>query len=163
MQNKKSYGMIDYFKYYNKNNKYKVDRKTFSYIVSELNKTVVENMLEDSLDFKLPGRCGAIVIRKSKRKVKIINDKIVNTNPPDWNKTMKLWEKDPECKKNKILIRHNNIHTAGFVFQILYSRSLANFKNKSFYTFKAARKFKRDLTKRINNYIKPKFDSPKLY
>lgn len=162
-RNNTDYGMLDYHSYYNKNNSFKVDRKTFSNIVSELNKVVVDTMLENGKDFKLPSRCGAIVIRKTKRKVKMVDGKIVNTNPPDWKKTLKLWESDKESKEKKTIIRHSNIHTAGYVFQILYSRSTANFKNKTFYSFKAARNFKRDLAKRINNYIKPKFDSPKLY
>lgn len=158
-----NFGMIDYYKFYNKNNNYKINRKDFSYIISELNKTVVKEMLENGTDFILPARCGAIGIRKSKRKVKIVDGKIINTNPPDWGKTKKLWEKDSECKKKKIIIRHTNIHTSGYVFQIKHLRSLANFKNKSLFIFKAARKFKRDLNKRITDYIKPKFDSPKLY
>lgn len=162
-QNNTDYGMRDYFSYYNKNNSWKLDRKTFSNIVSEMNKTVVDKMLNEQMDFKIPGRCGAIVIRKTKRKVKFVNGKVVNTHPPDWQKTLKLWEKDKESKEKKIIIRHNNIHTSGYVFQILHNKSMANFKNKSFYTFKAARAFKRLLAKRINDYIKPKFDSPKLY
>lgn len=155
--------MEDYYKYYNKNNSYKLSRKDFSYIVSEMNKEVQSFILNEASEFLLPHRLGAITVRKSKRKVKFINGKAVNTNPPNWKKTLELWEADPEAKEKKILIKHSNLHTSGYVFKIMYARSLANFKNKSFYCFSPARQFKRNLTVRINDYTKDKFDSPKIY
>lgn len=162
-KNNTDYGMKDFFSYYNKHNNYKLDRKTFSHIISEMNLAVVDTLLNERSDYRLPSRCGAIVIRKTKRKTKIIDGKVVNTHPPDWQKTKKLWESDEECRAKKIIIRHTNIHTDGYVFHILYSKASAFFKNKSFYEFKAARNFKRSLTERINDYVKTKFDSPKLY
>ena len=154
--------MADYHRYYNKNNSYKVSRSDYAEVVSEMNKYVTELMLDMEGDFRMPYRCGAVAIRKKKRKITFdSNGNIINTNPPDWQKTRKLWEKDEEAKEKKILIRHTNMKTSGYVFKVTFLRSLADFKNKKLYGFRACRNFARGLNKRINDYTKIKFDSPK--
>lgn len=157
------YGMKDYYKYYSKNYNYKIDKKTYNNVISELNKFVVEEIVESSKEFILPHRTGFIGIVKIKRGVKMLPDNtVINSSPPDWKKTIELWNNDEEAKKNKILVRYKNTHTGGYVYNIKYNRYNATFKNKSNMIFLPTRDFKRAIAKRINDYSKEKYNAHEL-
>jgi hypothetical protein len=157
------YGMYDFHKYYNRNNNYKLTKKEFADIISEMNLRLQDFIIEKAFDINLPARMGELGIRKEKRAPKIINGKVVNNAPPNWKETLNLWREDPKAEKDKVVIRHNNMHTNGYVFRIFYRRAKANYKNKSAYYFEQLRDFKRKITKSINDYTKPKYDGIILY
>ena len=157
------YGMIDYFRFYNRTHSYKVDKKTYSAVVSEMNKFIRDYIVEYALDVKFPARMGVLGIRKEKREPKIIKGKVINNAPPDWAKTLNLWRNDEEAHIKKIIIKHNNSHTDGYVYRAYYKKGSATYKNKTVYYFNTSRTFKRNINKRILDYTKDKYDSILLY
>ena len=157
------YGITDYHRFFNKTQSYKVSKKVYSKIVSELNMFIRDFIVENAIDVTLPAKMGELGIRKSQRVPKIVDGKVINNAPPDWGKTLKLWKNNEEARINKITIKHNNSHTGGFVFRAYYKKGKANYKNKSAYYFDSTRDFKRNITKRINDYTKDKYDSILLY
>lgn len=156
------FGVSDYFKYYQKNNSYKLSRKVYCDILSSLNYAVTQDVL-NNVEFNMPARMGSLSIRKDKRDIKIVDGKVINNAPVDWQKTLKLWSIDEEAKQNKLLIKHSNMQTNGFVFRIFYRKWSANYKNKFLYKFSAARPFKRTITEKINDYSDKNFNSYLLY
>lgn len=157
------YGMRDYYKYYNKNYKYKVDKKTYNNVVSDLNQFLVNEVTDTAKEFILPHRTGFIGIVKIKRGVKMLPDNtVINNAPPDWKSTLELWKKDPIAKEKKLLIRYKNMHTGGYVYNIKYNRYNATFKNKTCMVFLPTRDFKRSVAKRINDYTKEKYNAHEL-
>lgn len=158
------YGMAQYYKYYNKKyNTSNISASKYNQIISEFNKEVIDLIINDSVEYYLPGLNLYIGVRKAKRKPKIMNGKLYNTVPVDWNTTKKLWEEDEEAKAKKIIVRFNNSHTSGYVFSIRLIKSGAEFKNKKYYKFKASRHFARTLGKRIKDEDKDRYDTYKLY
>lgn len=154
------YGIGDYYKYYCKNNTYKVTRKQHNEILSVLNKFVADEVVDTGKEFMLPQRTGYITMTKIKRGIKVLpGEKVINTSPPDWKATLDLWKNDVEAKEKKILIRHRNIHTGGYVYVIKYTKYNATFKNKSVIEFAPVRDFKRAVAKRINDYSKEKYNA----
>lgn len=154
------YGIADYYKYYCKNNNYKITKKQHNEIISLLNKFIVDEIVETGKEFPLPKRTGYISMTKIKRGLKMLpGEKVINTSPPNWKATLDLWKKDEEAKEKKILIRHTNIHTGGYVYLIKYTKYNATFKNKSIIEFAPVRDFKRAVTKRINDYSKEKYNA----
>ncbi len=158
------YGMKDYYKHYME--KYpdsKVTRAKYNKIISIINKELIEMMLNDGLEYKLPYINATLTIRKDKRKPMIKNGKVINPSPVDWVKTKKLWEEDPDTKEKKVLVRYTNSHTSGFVFRIYLKKFGAAIKNRSYYKFKPSRNFQRALGARIKDDNKDKFDTYLLY
>ena len=154
------YGMKDYYKYFCK--KYpnmNIDRQTYNKIVSEYNEFIGEKTITD-LECPLPYKLGKLEVLKQKRGVYVNKQgKVINTNPVDWQETNALWERSEEAKEKKILIRHSNRHTGGYVFSINYNKINAIYKNKSVYFFKPLRNLARSIHKRILDYSKPKYDT----
>jgi len=157
------YGMKDYYKFYIKNYPYKVSRKIYNEVISELHKFIVDEIIDKADDFMLPHRTGYITVVKIKKGVKLLADNtVINNSPPDWKSTNELWEKDPEAAEKKIIVRYKNTHTNGYVYTIKHTKYNAIFKNKNVSSFKAARDFNRGLAKRINDYTKDKYNAHEI-
>lgn len=157
------YGMVDYYKFYNKNYSYKVDKKIYNNIISDLNKFIALEVVDNADEFILPHRVGNIKVVKRKQGVKLLpNNIVINNSPPNWDATKKLWEHDEEAKIKKILVKHNNSHTGGYVYSIKHDKYNATFTNKTVMLFKATRDFNRSLTKRINDYSKDKYNAHEM-
>lgn len=154
------FGIGDYFKFYNKNYPYKVDRKLYNNVISDLHQFIVDELVESAGEFTLPHRMGYLLITKKKQGVKLLPDNtVINNAPPDWNATKKLWAEDEEARDKKILVRHRNLHTGGYVYSVRHTKYNATFKNKTASLFKAARDFNRAITKRIKDYSKQKYNA----
>lgn len=157
------FGMVDYYKFYNKNYPYKIAKITYNNIITDLNKFIVDEVVDKADTFALPHRIGYIKVVKRKQGVKLLpNNVVYNNAPPDWKATNDLWKIDEEAKLKKIIIRHKNSHTGGYVYNIKHDKYNANFKNKTVYLFKPARDFNRSLAKRINNYSKEKYNAHEI-
>jgi len=154
------YGINDYYKYFiSKYPNSNMDKKEFKKIYSLFNKEMVNEIIEKG-SFKLPKRFGQIEIIKKKREVYINKEGcVINNKPIDWKATKDLWNNNKEAKEKKVLIRHNNKHTGGFVFRIFYNKNVGKYKNKTVYFFKPVRDFSRSITKRINDYSMSKYDA----
>jgi hypothetical protein len=152
------FGVRDYYKYYKKNVENPVEYSKYVKVISELNELVIDDILNKSQDYILPVLGLTLTIRKDERKPQIKNGKLYNNRPPDWQKTNALWDIDPEAKAKKVLVRHINSHTSGFVYRIFCHKFNSSLKNKYFYKFKPSRNFQRSLSQRINDPDKDRFD-----
>ena len=162
-KNNADYGMKDYYTYYYNNSENPVSRSMFSAIISELNMMVMDAVLNDGFEYRMPVLNLHLTIRKNRRRPKLENGKLINNAPPDWKRTRQLWEENPKAMKNKTLVRHLNHHTGGYVYRILTLKALSTFSNRKYYSYKPSRSFQRELRDRIRDEDKPKFDCFLLY
>lgn len=157
------YGMKDYYKFYIQNYPYKVSKKVYNDVISDLHKFIIEEIVDKADEFMMPHRTGYLGVVKIKKGVKLLPDNsVINNSPPDWNATKKLWEQDPEAAEKKIIVRYRNTHTNGYVYTIKHNKYNANFKNKKVSSFKACRDFNRSLARRINDYTKEKYNAHEI-
>lgn len=142
-----SLGVTSCFKWLKENNidlKQKLTSKQFSDIIREVNKEIGETLLS-SKEVLLPHRMGLLEIRKLDTKVLYKQDKLIVTNPIDWNATLKLWYEDEEAKKNKQTIKVEEKE----IFRFYYNRLRAKYKNQSYFNIKFNRNLKLKLKDRI--------------
>lgn len=143
---KADYTEKDFYKYYFNtyckrdkkilDNQYNVGKDIYYKIIKEFNKYVLNQMIYHNEDFLFPNYIGGIGLRKRKPKTKIDSDgKLISHKPIDWDTTLKLWEEDEDAKNKKILIRHMNNHSDGYVFEVKYIRGRALFKGARWYDF----------------------------
>ena len=146
---KNSYGVYDAFKYYRKikpkDKKYILTESQYFSIIRNINNLLIENLLQNN-DIKFPLRMGLLEVRKRQTNIKIVDGKLVNNLPIDWDRTLKLWYEDEDSFNNKIIIKLEENE----IFKVYYNRGKANFNNKSFYEFN----INRDLKKRLKQNIK---------
>lgn len=148
------YGVKDYYKFYKNEMGGVVDAKQYNTIFRELVVEMCNIVIENNYRYKLPGRLGFITTRKYKNKVKYIEGNLINTYPPDWGSTLKMWKEFPELHEKKQIVRCENKHTNGHTYRILYIKSNADYKNKKIYKMRFNREFKRA----FNKYIKANGD-----
>jgi hypothetical protein len=158
---KRDYGITDYYKFYTKNNK--ITKDIYSKIITEYNNEIINLIIEDNMIYQIPFLGFEIVIKKDKRKPKIVNGKLISNIPIDFKATKELWASNPECKEKKLLVRHNNSHSSGYVFRIYCKKFKSQLKNRSLLKFKPNRKFQRQLSARIKDENKDNFDAFLLY
>lgn len=155
---------IDRYNYYrktikDKDKRYKIDILKWGDILREFNTIVVDKIINDSYEFKMPCNLGYLRIKKVKQKFKTDeNGKIITRNLcPDWKKTKELWNKDPIAKKNKKLIYHLNKHSSSYYYKWYWDRITSTVKNQSLYKFIPVRQNKKDLAKAVfrgQDYLK---------
>ena len=151
-----NYGLSDYYRFY-RSEKGVLDKAAFSAIMRECNKALVDEILVKAEEYTLPFGIGRISFRKRKNKAFMANNKIYSTAMIDWKKTVELWESNLHAKRNKIMVRYNNMHTGRYSFRIgMFSR---RFKNKDYFGFRYKRSFKRLFSERIMEYNKPKIEA----
>ena len=144
-----SYGVYDYYKYYRKNRpkdkKYILTESQYFAIIRRVNELIGDKLvLQGSV--LLPLRMGRIEIRKYNISPRIDeNGKVVLNAPIDWDKTLKLWYEDEESYRNKVLIKTDSRE----IFKTLYTKTMANYENKSFYQFRLNNDIKDKIKKRI--------------
>ena len=145
-----SYGVYDSYKYIRKNKWFDIGQPVtehqFYSIIRRMN-----NLLADALihghDIELPCRMGTIEVRKYDARVSIEDGKVKTNLPIDWDRTLKLWSEDEEAYKERTLIKMEEKE----IFSVFYNRTRANYKNKSFYEFRANRQLKLRIKKRIKS------------
>lgn len=153
---KNSYGVYDGYKFYRKTkpkeSKYILTESQYFSIIRKVNKLLAD-LLSKGDDVTLPCRLGKLEIRKYKANIVLEGNKIKTNLPIDWDRTLKLWYEDEESYKNKILIKVEEKE----IFKIYYNRNVANFTNKSFYTFHLNRNIKKELKQNIKEGIVDSF------
>jgi len=131
--------------------KYYVSLTLFSKILKDFYKGISEEILKGYY-FPLFSRMGNISIRKMKLTFKVDDTGELITNAPiDWKSTLDLWQEDEDAKNQKILVRHINTHSNGYIYRWFYDRGLANFRNKTKYAFIPSRENQRNLAKLIKD------------
>ncbi len=157
------YGIRDYYKYYKNNYNKNLESSLYTKIISDFNKELINLIIEEGIEYKMPILGLLLSIRKDKRKAKIVNGKLYNNTPVDWVRTRKLWDENEEAKEKKLLVRYLNHHSSGYVYKIFCKKAECKVKNKSIYRFKANRMFQRSLSARIFDDTKDKFDCFLMY
>jgi len=117
---KKDYGSIDVYNYYKKDviSELQVDKKTFRNICDDFNKLLIDEILLNSEEIRLPYRLGTVRIKKSKMKY---DDK--NKLKIDWAASRKVGKR----------IYHLNDHTGGYKYRFYWTKGII--KNITAYSF----------------------------
>lgn len=147
----------DFFSYFTKNTQYKkLTRKVYDAFISELLLKFSEAVVKENLELKI-GALG--YVRVQARDLHFLNKegKLSKSLKPDWKKTWESWmEKYPKLTedeivevKDKKLIYHENEHTNGEFYLHLWDNKTALVKFKSFYKFKASRKYCRMINEEV--------------
>lgn len=109
------------------------------------------SIIEENFEFKMPFRLGVLSIKKYRSVIKEKDGKISNHLPVDWNATLKLWESDTDAKEKKILVKHLNKHSNGYIAKWVWNKSKANFKSRYNWWFRPTRTNKQKLKAAIKN------------
>nr|DAG97023.1 MAG TPA: hypothetical protein [Crassvirales sp.] len=145
-----SWGVYNAYKQIRKNGWYDIGRPLkeheFYSIIRGINNLLAKEIVKGNT-VKFPHNMGELELRKFKPEVKIVDGKLKIGYPINWDKTIKLWYKDEEAKKNKILLRYES----KYLYHIKYSRHHAMYENQVFYEFEVNKFIKRALAKSINN------------
>lgn len=128
-----------------------IDIKTYIEITSLYNKFLTRKCLEGH-EVTLPARMGTLTITGKKPTIKVEDGKIKGL-APDWVKTKKLWDENPEAKKQKKLLYHVNNHTDGVRYKWTWSKSNVLVENKILYSLRMTRENKRSVYDRILNDV----------
>lgn len=137
---KKSYTITDFYEFYlsqiERDTVYDIDYKTYRHIVEDYFKYIVEEVMDNSREFKLPCRLG--------------NLSIVKRQPKNFdNKSLRI-----DYHESKIYgkpIYFTNEHSNFFKFRFLWSKKDCLLTNKTKYQFIATRANKRRLAQIIKN------------
>jgi hypothetical protein len=121
-----------------------ISSSTYSKIIRAVNKVFVNNFLETG-DIKFPHKAGKLILLKSKPTIKTVNGKLYNNYSIDWDKTLTLWEKDPEARSNKTLLKK----ITPYLYGILYAQ--AKYNNSDFYKFYPNREFRNKVRKALDD------------
>ena len=101
--------------------------------------------IADGKEVIFPGRMGKLELRKVERGVSIVDGKLKNTYPINWDATIKLWYEDEEARKNKTLLRKEY----DYLYFVKYNKHDAAYENQSFYEFTLNRFVKKALKSNI--------------
>lgn len=123
-----------------------VTERQFGEIIKGVNKILVGRLLK-GLDAKFPNRMGKLELRKYFPQVKFENSQCITNLPIDWKRTLHLWHEDPQCRKDKYLVRKETDE----IFKVLYNKRHAVYKNKKYYQFSLARAVKLELKNTAEN------------
>jgi len=128
-------GLRDSFKAFNKDQSpeslFFIDYKTYRSVCEKFNKKVVEDILYNAGDFKLPYRLGEIRIQKKKMKFDTSKMKI------NWKAT----------KESGFRVYHMNDHRDNYRYRWYWRKKNVIVQNKTLYSFIPSRANKRELAK----------------
>jgi len=125
---KNSKTIRDSYKYYVEQYGKDLEYRIYKEICVRFNKKVSEYIIENSREFKLPGRLGVIRIKKIKSN---------NLKRVDWKAS----------KENNCRVYHLNFHTDENYYKFFWHKKNALFTNKNAYSFTPIRGNKRMLAK----------------
>ena len=112
-----------------------VSYKVYSDICKSFNEFAMLDIICRGAEVDL-GPIGTLSVRKYKCKPRMYNGKLsVNNLAVDYKATKEWWEKNPEARANKKLIRLFNDHTNNFRYRFFWDKILPRIINKSYYSF----------------------------
>lgn len=86
-------------------------------IIKGINELVMEFVYKGG-EFEFPAKVGSISIVGIKHTPFYLDGKLIPAKPVDWGATRKLWAKDEDAKKKKMLVRF----TSDYFYRFLYKR-----------------------------------------
>lgn len=154
------YSMDDFFRYYKKktetfgnpdrSNKFNINRTVYTKFLNRFFEEISKAIIEDCMEFKLPGQIGEIRIRKKKYEVKINPDNTLNRRAMriNWQDTIKLWNKKPELREKNVYVYFDNKHTDYYIVSWYWKKQRKSYCHGiSDYCFIPTRTNKRNLAK----------------
>lgn len=143
---KNSYIANHYFEFYKSKTHTKISQKQYTAIFKACIADLVERNLKQSLNIVLPfglGTVGVVALP-----VEIItnnaNEK-QSTMPVNWKKTIQLWERDPECYKQRIVLHDFSNER----LRLMYMKPRKRYRNMFYYTMMFNRQLKRMVYKNL--------------
>lgn len=155
----------DFFNYYKKHtfddnaeSKFYLTPKQYGAFIKTYFDELTDKMIFENYHFNIPYRMGTLSIRKYQRGIKIVDGKVRDNFPVDWNETLKLWERDEEAKEKKVLVKHLNKHSDGYVYKWIWNRQKMNTPNHMKWYFRPTRTNKLKLKAAINSKMVDFYD-----
>lgn len=115
--------------------KYHIDSATYFQIAYDINKEIMEFLMDTGKELKLPHGVGKLRVLKKK-------------TPSQLNKKMIDWKKTKELGK---VIYHKNTHSGEYYGKWYWDKRFALVKNKTLFNFDATRTNNRKLASKIKN------------
>lgn len=144
-----SYGVYDAYKAIRKNKWFDIGRplkeKEFYSIIRGVNDLLAEEIAKGN-EVIFPSRMGKLELRKIKAGVSLVDGKLRNTYPINWEETIKLWFEDKEAKDKGVVLRNET----DYIYHVKYNKFDATYENKCFYEFTLNRFIKIALKENIN-------------
>jgi len=131
---------------------YDLPRMVINKAVHEVNRKIVQRMIDHNFIFKMPYKLGTIIILKNKPKVRMMPNGRLNL-PIDMHATQQLWKEQPETRKVKY-IYHRNLHSGGYVASFKWKKTGADVKNIFGYGFHAVKGVKRELGRAMKDPLR---------
>jgi len=151
----------DSYKTYKKDNPKGVSAKIFVSICKKFNKKVIDKIVYQSFEFRIPHQLGFIRVKKCVTTIEVTEDGKLNTTrlKPDWKACWEYWYKIYPGKTrqeivdipDKKLIYHYNDDTDGFYYKFYWDRRVSNVRNQSLYKFRPTMGVKQILKDRLRN------------
>lgn len=137
---KKSHTIIDFYQFYldqiERDTVYDIDYKTYRQIVEDYFRFIVEEIMDNSKEFKLPCRLG--------------NLSIVKRRPENFdNKSLRIDYHESAIQQKAVYFI--NEHSDYYKYRFLWSKKNCLLTNKTKYQFVATRANKRRLAQIIKN------------
>jgi hypothetical protein len=147
------YGAKESYEYYKRDNKNPVEKKEYNKVLLKINRKLADLVIYENIDFRFPLGIGNFRIKKYKPKLKLDEDGNLLTNNinVDYKKTKELWGKNPEKRRNKVVVFNFNEHTKGYRGRFWWDKRTSKLKNQSCYYLRVTRRNKRELAKAIKN------------
>lgn len=121
-----NYGMKDiYNDYCNKYHARKnIKQGEFSKIFKDYVKEIVDLIIFNNHEWRIPCNIGSIRIKKTKIRFRENSKGGLNKAKlmVDWGATNKLWEENPEMKKKKKVLYYMNKHTDGYKYLFIWKK-----------------------------------------
>lgn len=138
----------DYYKHYRANGG-TVNRDLYPKVLNAYFASMKEDLF-DRREITLPLKFGTLRIQKYQPELKFDDDgKLINKAAVDIASTHKLWERDPEAKEKRVLVRYRNLHSDGFIFKIHWVKG--KIPNLFLFSHKKNRVLSRELAHKIKN------------
>jgi len=152
---KTDFVMNDFYKSYRQNSKKDklklVNRKQFAQIVYTYYEKAIRDLVLKNKSIQFGSRLGSLKVFKRQPSFFTTGDFDKIDLPIDYNATLKLWESDIEAKETKIIIRHTNDNSDGFIYFYKWYKKFAKVKNQNWYKFRATRTNKLFLSHEVKN------------
>lgn len=151
---------------------YKLSSKEYSDILKDLNDGIINMIILENFEFKMPFGLGTLSMVQKKVKFKLDHKGELNTKnlAVNYKETIALWNKDENARLNKSLIFHTNEHTNGNRMIYYWSKKVSKCSGLNAYGFLACRSVKRkpgaflkDPDKKLTFFEKPITKAEQLY
>lgn len=147
LPDKDIYTTEDAYRIHRKSSEFPMTRKEVRIVMKEFSE-VCFDLLTEGYQITLPFNLGGIKI-KSKEISLTENERGHVIGPVNWKKTLDLWERSEEDKKNKTLIYYTNEHSEFMTYRVSWLKTLTAKGGRLFYHFQITKQLKEKLSKLI--------------